>query len=85
MNNFREDPGCVNLLTFSSFLFVTFEGFVFTTRFGSVGSRVPLSAYAYLVILYFIVSVINNMALNFYVSMPLHMIFKGVKKLWNFK
>lgn len=73
----KEDPGCVNLMTFCSFLFVALEGFIVTTKCGKLRSHVPLSAYAYLVILYFIVSVINNMALNFNISMPLHMIFKG--------
>jgi UDP-xylose/UDP-N-acetylglucosamine transporter B4 len=42
---------------------------------------VPLTAYVYLVILYFIVSVVNNMALSYNISMPLHMIFKGVSRL----
>ena len=75
---YRQDPGCVNMLTCFSFLFVAAEGFAFTTKFGKLRSSVPLSAYAYLVILYFIVSVINNLALSFNISMPLHMIFKGV-------
>ena len=66
------------MLTFFSFLFVAIEGFVVTTKCGKLRSSVPISAYVYLVILYFIVSVINNLALSYKVSMPLHMIFKGV-------
>ena len=76
--HYREDSGCVNMLTFFSFLFVAVEGFVVTTKCGKLRSSVPISAYVYLVILYFFVSVINNLALSYKVSMPLHMIFKGV-------
>lgn len=34
--------------------------------------------YAALVLLFFVVSVLNNYALNFNISMPLHMIFRSV-------
>ena len=36
------------------------------------------SKYMKLVIMFFIVSVLNNYALNFNISMPLHMIFRAV-------
>jgi UDP-xylose/UDP-N-acetylglucosamine transporter B4 len=68
------------MLTFFSFLFVALEGFVVTTKFGKLRSSVPLTAYITLVFLYFVVSVINNLALSYNISMPLHMIFKGVKR-----
>jgi UDP-xylose/UDP-N-acetylglucosamine transporter B4 len=71
---FRIDSGSVNMVTFSSFLFIAVEGFAVTTRFGKLRSSVPL------VVLYFVVSVLNNLALSYNISMPLHMIFKGVSK-----
>jgi UDP-xylose/UDP-N-acetylglucosamine transporter B4 len=77
---FRIDSGSVNMVTFSSFLFIAVEGFAVTTRFGKLRSSVPLTAYITLVVLYFVVSVLNNLALSYNISMPLHMIFKGVSK-----
>jgi len=73
----KEDPGCGNLITFASFLFISIEGIIFTTKFGTVGPKVPMSAWTTLVVLYFLVSVVNNYALNFNISMPLHMIFRA--------
>ena len=67
-----------NLVTFSSFLFITLEGFVFTTKCGTVSPVVPFTSWTALVIMYFLVSVTNNYALNFNISMPLHMIFRAV-------
>ena len=66
------------MLTLFSFLFVAAEGFAVTTKFAKLRSSIPLTAYIYLVILYFLVSVINNLALSYNISLPLHMIFKGV-------
>ena len=72
----KQDPGVGNLVTFSSFLFISIEGFLFTTRMGSVSPKVPMDAYFKLVVMYFAVSVVNNYALNFDIPMPLHMIFR---------
>ena len=44
-----------------------------------------MSAWTTLVVLYFLVSVVNNYALNFNISMPLHMIFRAVRKEITFK
>ena len=50
----------------------------------SIENRVTLfiilRKYMSLVIMFFIVSVLNNYALNFNISMPLHMIFRSVSK-----
>jgi len=73
----KHDAGVGNLVTFSSFLFISIEGFVRTTRFGTVAPKVPMSAYFILVVMYFAVSVVNNYALNFDIPMPLHMIFRA--------
>ena len=41
----KSDPGCGNLVTFLSFLFISIEGFVFTSDFGRKTPKVPLKAY----------------------------------------
>ena len=41
----KSDPGCGNLVTFTSFLFISIEGFVFTSEFGKKTPKVPLKAY----------------------------------------
>lgn len=73
----QQDPGCGNLITFSQFLVIAIEGLVFTTRFLTVKPEVPFSSWIILVIMYFLVSVSNNYALNFNIPMPLHMIFRA--------
>jgi len=72
-----QDPGIGNLVTFAQFLTIAIEGFIFTTKFGTVKPQVPFSAWVLLVIMYFLVSVSNNYALNFNIPMPLHMIFRA--------
>lgn len=73
----RGDPGCGNLITFSQFLFVALEGFIFTSNFGRKDRFIPLKNYFILVLMFFAVSVSNNYALNFNISLPLHMIFRS--------
>lgn len=73
----KEAPGIGNLVTFSQFLVIAIEGFLFTTRCGTLTPSVPYSAWFTLVVMYFFVSVTNNYALNFHIPMPLHMIFRA--------
>jgi len=73
----REIPGCGNVITLFQFLFIAIEGFIFTTKFGTIRPKVPIKSYIVLVLLFFAASVSNNYALNFDISMPLHMIFKS--------
>jgi len=73
----RKDPGIGNLVTFSQFLIIGVEGFIFTTKFGTVPPKVPFSSWLVLVIMYFLVSVTNNYALSYHIPMPLHMIFRA--------
>lgn len=70
-------PGSGNLITLTQFLFISVKGFVFESRFGTRKSKIPLSKYVKLVAMFFVVSVLNNYALNFNISMPLHMIFRS--------
>ena len=72
-----QDPGIGNLITFAQFLVISIEGFVVTTRFGTVPPKVPFSAWLVLVVMYFLVSVTNNYALSYNIPMPLHMIFRA--------
>lgn len=72
-----EMPGSGNIITFSQFLFIAIEGFIFTSKFGTVAPSIPMKNYVLMVIMFFIVQVVNNLALNFYISMPLHMIFRA--------
>uniref|UniRef100_A0A5S6R299 UDP-xylose and UDP-N-acetylglucosamine transporter n=1 Tax=Trichuris muris TaxID=70415 RepID=A0A5S6R299_TRIMR len=73
----NEDSGCMNLMTFASFLFVAAEGLLFTSRFFTVKNHIPLRSYVNVVVLFFLVNVINNQALNFRIPMPLHIIFRS--------
>ncbi|XP_076338868.1 ER GDP-fucose transporter [Tachypleus tridentatus] len=72
-----EAPGSGNIITFAQFLVIAVEGFIFSTKFCTKKAVIPLSCYASLVVMFFLVSVSNNYALNFNISMPLHMIFKS--------
>uniref|UniRef100_A0A023GPE3 Putative udp-n-acetylglucosamine transporter n=1 Tax=Amblyomma triste TaxID=251400 RepID=A0A023GPE3_AMBTT len=73
----KEHPGCTNLITFAQFLFISVEGFIFATNFGKRRPVVPLKHYVTLVVMFFMVSISNNHALSYDISMPLHMIFKS--------
>ncbi|KAF7669847.1 hypothetical protein LDENG_00128730 [Lucifuga dentata] len=73
----REFPGCGNIVTFAQFAFIALEGFIFEMNFGRKKPIIPLSNYVIMVAMFFTVSVVNNYALNFNISMPLHMIFRS--------
>lgn len=79
----REDAGSMNLMTFSTFLFISIEGLISQSRFGQVKNLIPLRAYAELVVIFFLVSVVNNQALNFHVPVPLHIIFRSGSLITN--
>ncbi|KAE8616740.1 hypothetical protein XENTR_v10008876 [Xenopus tropicalis] len=73
----RAFPGCGNIVTFSQFLFIAVEGFIFQANFGRKKSAIPVRYYLIMVAMFFTVSVVNNYALNLNISMPLHMIFRS--------
>lgn len=75
---FSGDPGSGNLITFAQFLFISLEGFLFTSKCGTVKPRIGLKDYTILVTMFFVSSVCNNYAFDFNVPMPLHMIFRAV-------
>ncbi|CAF0977822.1 unnamed protein product [Adineta steineri] len=73
----RPYPGSGNIITFAQFLFIAIEGCINYYQWGGVQRHVPLKNYGILVLMFFLVSVINNYALNFNIPMPLHMIFRS--------
>lgn len=79
----NEAPGIGNLVTFLQFLVIATEGFFFTMDMGRATPKVPFKAWMKLIVMYFLVSVVNNYALNFNIPMPLHMIFRAGSLLAN--
>uniref|UniRef100_UPI00398ECF22 UDP-xylose and UDP-N-acetylglucosamine transporter isoform X1 n=1 Tax=Pristiophorus japonicus TaxID=55135 RepID=UPI00398ECF22 len=73
----RDFPGCGNIVTFGQFLFIALEGLIFQAHFLTKPRAIPLSNYFIMVSMFFVVSVVNNYALNFNIPMPLHMIFRS--------
>ncbi|XP_043682932.1 UDP-xylose and UDP-N-acetylglucosamine transporter-like [Vespula pensylvanica] len=73
----KDDPGSGNLITFSQFLFIAIEGFLFTSKCGTVKPNVGIKDYFILVTMFFIANVCNNYAFDFNIPMPLHMIFRA--------
>ncbi|VDM81170.1 unnamed protein product [Strongylus vulgaris] len=79
----KTEPTSMNLMTFSTFLFIATQGLFFTSKFFSVPNKIPLRGYIPTVITFFTVNVINNQALNFHVPVPLHIIFRSGSLLAN--
>uniref|UniRef100_A0A158P6L9 UAA transporter n=1 Tax=Angiostrongylus cantonensis TaxID=6313 RepID=A0A158P6L9_ANGCA len=73
----------MNLMTFSTFLFIACQGLIFTSKFLTVHNKIPLRGYTLTVIMFFVVNVVNNQALNFHVPVPLHIIFRSGSLLAN--
>ncbi|XP_063977508.1 UDP-xylose and UDP-N-acetylglucosamine transporter [Diachasmimorpha longicaudata] len=73
----KEDPGSGNLITFAQFLLISLEGFIFTSKFGTVKPRIGFKDYMIMVFMFFLASVCNNYAFDFNIPMPLHMIFRA--------
>ncbi|TKR58471.1 hypothetical protein L596_029911 [Steinernema carpocapsae] len=73
----REEPGCMNLMTFSHFFFVTLEGLIVTSQFFRVNQHIPATACLPTVLVFFLSNVTNNQALNFHISVPLYIIFRS--------
>uniref|UniRef100_U5EU57 Putative udp-n-acetylglucosamine transporter n=1 Tax=Corethrella appendiculata TaxID=1370023 RepID=U5EU57_9DIPT len=73
----KLDPGSGNLITFLQFVFIALEGFLFTSKCGTVKPRIGIIDYLKLVAMFFVASVCNNYAFDFNIPMPLHMIFRA--------
>ncbi|KAI8874758.1 UAA transporter, partial [Backusella circina FSU 941] len=73
---------CRQLITLGQFGFVAIEGLLQHMTWGKKGPKlkprvVPISNWFLLVTLFFIVSVLNNLALGYNISIPLHIIFRS--------
>ncbi|KAG5365762.1 UDP-N-acetylglucosamine transporter yea4 [Yarrowia sp. B02] len=77
----KDIPDSGSLITFVQFLFVSIEGifhFVdFSQPFFLRPSKAPYSRWAVSVLLFFLVSVINNYVWKLHISVPLHIIFRS--------
>ncbi|XP_059060350.1 UDP-xylose and UDP-N-acetylglucosamine transporter-like [Achroia grisella] len=72
-----KTPDSANLVTFLQFFFISLQGFIFTTKFGTVKPKIPLKQYAFLITLFFITSVANNYVYALHVPSTLHMIIRS--------
>ncbi|XP_003493394.1 UDP-xylose and UDP-N-acetylglucosamine transporter [Bombus vosnesenskii] len=73
----KDDPGSGNLITFAQFLFISIEGFLFTSKCGTIKPNIGIKDYFILVTMFFVANVCNNYAFDFNIPMPLHMIFRA--------
>ncbi|PKK77157.1 UAA transporter [Rhizophagus irregularis] len=75
---------CRNLFTLAQFLFISCEGLFHNLEFPSSSPfprlkkrTVPAHRWFFMVLLFFTVSVLNNIALGYNISVPLHIIFRS--------
>lgn len=73
----KQEPGIGTLVTFLQFLFIAVHGFIFTMKFGTVKRNIGFKDYLLLVVMFYLTNVLNNMAFNFNIPVPLHMIFRS--------
>lgn len=73
----KAEPGIGTLVTFLQFLFIAVHGFIFTTKIGSVKRNIGLVDYILLVVMFYLTNVLNNMAFDYNIPAPLHMIFRS--------
>lgn len=79
----RFDPGAGHLLTFCQFAFIALVSAVLhlvdalPARPFSRPLTLPLRAHMQMAVTFFALSVVNNKALDYRISMPLHMIFRS--------
>lgn len=79
----KEDPGAGHLITFLQFLFIASEGFIFTSKFGTVKPRIKLKDYTKLVAIFALTNICNNYVFHFNVPVPLHIIFRSGSLIMN--
>jgi UDP-xylose/UDP-N-acetylglucosamine transporter B4 len=79
-----DAPKSGNFFTFAQFLFISCEGLFHHLEFSSSSSiphlkkrTVPAYRWFIMVVLFFTVSVLNNVALGYKISVPLHIIFRS--------
>ncbi|XP_049886264.1 UDP-xylose and UDP-N-acetylglucosamine transporter-like [Pectinophora gossypiella] len=72
-----QAPNNANLVTFLQFFFIALQGFIFTSKFGTIRPKIPLRHYTLLVALFFVTSVSNNYVYVLHVPSTLHMIIRS--------
>lgn len=78
----KASPKSGNLITFAQFLVVSIDGLwknlTFKSGWPSLAKRhIPIRHWLLIVSLFFTISVMNNYALGFHISMPLHIVFRS--------
>jgi UDP-xylose/UDP-N-acetylglucosamine transporter B4 len=76
----KRDKSSGHLITFAQFAYLTAEGLLtqFDFRTGKMAQRqVPMGRYFMLTSLFFLASLINNAALNWNISMPVHTVYRS--------
>lgn len=76
----QRDKGAGHLITFAQFLFISCEGFFTQFNFHQFRFNprlIPLRIYFLLTILFVSASLLNNAALNWNISMPVHTVFRS--------
>uniref|UniRef100_A0A915BM15 UDP-xylose and UDP-N-acetylglucosamine transporter n=2 Tax=Parascaris univalens TaxID=6257 RepID=A0A915BM15_PARUN len=82
----KRSPGCMNLMTCATFVSISLIGLIKHSRFFTKipPNKIPLMrGYLPIVVLFFLVSVSNNLALNFDISVPLFIVFRSGTLLAN--
>jgi UDP-xylose/UDP-N-acetylglucosamine transporter B4 len=77
-----DNPESGNVVTFFQFLFIAAEGYItfFDKRrppFYIKKNEVPLKRWSWTIIMFFLVSVLNNSVFIFKISIPIHIIFRS--------
>ncbi|EEB05420.1 NST UDP-N-acetylglucosamine transporter [Schizosaccharomyces japonicus yFS275] len=76
----REAPNSGVLLTFAQFLFIGVEGFLYhciVNPKALVRPKVPVTRWLIIVFFFFLINVLNNVALAYDISVPVHIILRS--------
>ncbi|KAK6505592.1 golgi uridine diphosphate-N- acetylglucosamine transporter [Arthrobotrys musiformis] len=77
----KEAPDSGHLITFAQFLLVSIEGFIAHFDWNSptllVKNQIPIRRWLGVIILFFSVSVLNNWAFEYNISVPIHIILRS--------
>ncbi|CCH40911.1 UDP-N-acetylglucosamine transporter yea4 [Wickerhamomyces ciferrii] len=76
------NPDSGNIVTFAQFLFIALEGYIHffdKTRppFYIKENKVPLKRWSLTIIMFFLISILNNSVFIFKISIPIHIIFRS--------
>jgi len=77
-----ENPESGNIVTFAQFLFIATEGYIHffnknNPPFYLEPNKVPLKRWSLTIIMFFLISVLNNSVFIFKISIPIHIIFRS--------